>query len=189
VLAYCGLRSLGGPSGQPTPNHTSGPTTAAGANGTGSSAAATTGTAAGTKLKIVGATGFDPQGDGSEDNSLAPKAYDNKPTSGWTSDTYRTAKWGGLKKGVGLRLDLGSPRTVHTATLRIGGTGAAIELLAVNGSSLSGSTVLAKQSNVSGSVTLTVTSPTSSQYVVIWFTTPGQFAGGYRAEVDDVQLR
>ena len=61
------------------------------------------------QLKIVGATGFDPQGDGSEDNSLAPKAYDSKPTSGWTSDTYRTANWGGLKKGVGLRLDLGQP--------------------------------------------------------------------------------
>jgi hypothetical protein len=189
VLAYCGLRSLGGSSGHPAPNHSSGPTTTAGSTGTGASASATTGSAAGAKLKIVGATGFDPQGDGSEDDSLAPKAYDSKLTSGWTSDTYRTAKWGGLKKGVGLRLDLGSPQTVHRATLRIGGTGADIELLAVDGSSLSGSTVLAKQSNVSGPVTLTVTSPTSSRYVVIWFTTPGQFGGGYRAEVDDVQLR
>ena len=49
--------------------------------------------------------------------------------------------------------------------------------------------MLAKQSNVSGAVTLTVTNPKSSRYVVIWFTTPGQFSGGYRAEVDDVQLR
>ena len=40
-----------------------------------------------------------------------------------------------------------------------------------------------------GSVTLTVAQPISTRYVVVWFTRPGQFSGGYRAEVDDVVLR
>jgi hypothetical protein len=137
----------------------------------------------------VAAKGFDPQGDGSENDSQASKAYDSKKSSGWTSDTYRSASWGGLKKGLGLRLDLGSSKTVSGATLTIGGSGAKIQLLSVTGSSLSGSTVLAKKSDASGTFTLTLAQPAQTRYVVVWFTTPGQFSGGYRAEVDDVRLR
>ena len=38
-------------------------------------------------------------------------------------------------------------------------------------------------------VTLTAATPKNTRYVVIWFTRPGQFNDGYRAEVDDVKLR
>jgi hypothetical protein len=183
VLAYCGLRSLGGPS-QPAPS----PTTPAKA-GTPSASHSTSPSVAAAALKIKAAKGFDPQGDGSENDSQGKLAYDAKTSSGWTSDTYRTPQWGGLKKGVGLRLDLGSAQTVHSATVRIGGSGASIQLLAVTGSTLTGSTVLATSSPGSGAVTLTVTKPTSTRYLVIWFTVPGKFSGGYRAEVDDVRLR
>ena len=151
--------------------------------------ASSPGPAAGAPLEIVGATGFDPQGDGSEGNSLAPKAYDDKPTSGWTSDTYKTRHWGGLKKGVGLRLDLGTRRP---CTARRSGSAAPARRSSCSpytGATLTGSTVLAKRSDASGSVTLTVAHPISTRYVVVWFTTPGQFSGGYRAEVDDVVLR
>ena len=189
LLAYCGLRSFGDSGGSPASSAPSGPAGSPSATTSRPSPSASSGSAAGAPIQIVGATGFDPQGDGSEGNALAPKAYDDKRTSGWTSDTYRTPNWGGLKKGVGLRLDLGHSQTVHSAKLRIGGTGASIELLAVHGSSLTGSTVLAKRSDASGSVTLTVAQPKSTRYVVVWFTRPGQFSGGYRAEVDDVVLR
>jgi hypothetical protein len=195
LLAYCGLRSLGSGSGHPkattpvsSPHSTSGSASGTPSSSS-SSSSSTTAVTAGAPLKIVSATGFDPQGDGQENNSLAKKAYDGDSSSGWTSDTYRSKSWGGLKKGVGLRLDLGHAQTVHSATVTVGGSGASIELLAVNDSSLSGSTVLAKQSNVSGQVTLTVTNPTSTRYVVVWFTTPAPSSGGYRAEVDDVTVQ
>jgi hypothetical protein len=191
LLAYCGLRSLGSGSGHPkaTAPGSSPHSTTTGTSSGPSSSSSSPASVAGAPLKIVSATGFDPQGDGQEDNSLATKAYDSHSSSGWTSDTYRSKSWGGLKKGVGLRLDLGHEQTVHGATVTVGGSGASIELLAVNGSTLTGSTVLAKASNVSGTVTLTAANPTSSRYVVIWFTTPAPSGGGYRAEVDDVTLR
>jgi hypothetical protein len=73
--------------------------------------------------------------------------------------------------------------------VRIGGTGASIQLLAVTGDTLSGSTVLARRSGAEGTVTLTAATPKNTRYVVIWFTRPGSFSDGYRAEVDDVKLR
>jgi hypothetical protein len=192
LLAYCGLRSFGSGSAdqkQPTTAQPSASSPGQATTTPGSSTASSATGGSGAAIAIVSATGFDPQGDGSEDNSLAKKAYDSKTSSGWTSDTYRTKSWGGLKKGVGLRLDLGSAKTVSSATLTIGGSGAKIQLLAVTGSSLDGSTVLAQKSNASGTFTLTVAHPAQTRYVVVWFTTPGQFSGGYRAEVDDIRLR
>lgn len=188
-LAYCGLRSVGGGGGG---NDTLPviPTGGATATATGTSSAVTSSAPpSGGKLKIQRAQGFDPQGDGSEKESLTKLAYDAKASTGWTSDTYRSPTWGGLKKGVGLRLDLGSAQTVHSATLQIGGTGAKFQLLAVTGDSLSGSTVLGQGRGADGPVTVTFATPRSTRYVVVWFTTPGQFSDGYRAEIDDVSLR
>ncbi len=193
LLAYLGLRSFGGGGGKARPTGAgakpSSSATATPAPSAGASAGAGSGAATGAVLSITSAKGFDPQGDNSEKDNLAKLAYDSKRSSGWTSDTYKNSSWGGLKKGVGLRLNLGSPKTVHSATLRIGGTGAKLQLLAVDGSGLSGAKLLAKSSDASGTLTLTVAKPASTQYVVIWFTTPGKFGDGYRAEVDDVQLR
>jgi eukaryotic-like serine/threonine-protein kinase len=197
LLAYCGLRSFGSHDNSDsggTSSHASTtkpsttPSTSPSGSPSSSSGAATT-PASGVRLKIQSGKGFDPQGDGTENDGQAQLAFDKKASTGWTSDTYRSAAWGGLKKGVGIRLDLGSPQTVHTATVTIGGTGATVELRAVAGSSLTGSTVLAQKSHASGTFTFTVDSPVSSRYYVIWFTKPGQFSGGYRAEVDDVTLR
>ena len=188
VLAYFGLRSFGSsddtpanqvPSGS-SPSKTSAPT---------ASASGTAAQPAGAPLTITKASGFDPQGDVSEKDNMAKLAIDSKTSTGWTSDTYRSPTWGGLKKGVGLRLDLGSDQAVHSTKLVIGGTGAAIQVLAVTGDTLSGSTVLAKKSLAEGTFSLTFAKPATTRYVVIWFTTPGKFSGGYRAEVDDVELR
>jgi eukaryotic-like serine/threonine-protein kinase len=194
LLAYCGLRSFGSGDGNKTggaqPSRTAGASASPSGSGSSSgSSSATSGSTPGALLRIQKASGFDPQGDGSEKESLTKLAYDAKPSTGWTSDTYQSTAWGGLKKGVGLRLDLGSAKTIHSAQLRIGGTGATIQLLAVTGDSLSGSTVLAQRAGVQGAVTLTVTKPVATRYVVIWFTKPGRFNDGYRAEVDDVRLR
>jgi hypothetical protein len=197
LLAYCGLRSFGShdnsdssgtSSHAPTTKPSTTPSTSPSGSPSSSSSTATA-PATGVRLKIQSGKGFDPQGDGTENDGQAQLAFDKKASTGWTSDTYRSAAWGGLKKGVGIRLDLGSPQTVHTATVTIGGTGATLELRAVAGSSLTGSTVLAQKSHASGTFTFTVDSPVSSRYYVIWFTKPGQFSGGYRAEVDDVTLR
>jgi hypothetical protein len=189
LLAYFGLRSLGSsgggtPAGSSTPRASSSSTASAG----GSSSA--TAPATGGVLRISKASGFDPQGDGSEKDNLAKFAYDSKTSTGWTSDTYKSPAWGGLKKGLGLLVDLGADKTVHSATLTIGGQGAKISIYALTSKdTLTGATVLARKSGAEGTFTLTFAKPATTQYVSIWFSTPGKFNDGYRAEVDDVRLR
>jgi eukaryotic-like serine/threonine-protein kinase len=52
---------------------------------------------------------FDPQGDDGEehpDEAEAGFVFDGDPTTSWSSVTYNTPEWGGLKDGVGLILEL-----------------------------------------------------------------------------------
>jgi serine/threonine-protein kinase len=61
-----------------------------------------------TQATITGSIGFDPVGDGEEhpEEAEAGYAFDNDPSTSWSSETYRSADWGGLKPGVGLILEL-----------------------------------------------------------------------------------
>lgn len=189
LLAYLGLRSLGSGGGG-TPTGRSTPIVSSSSSASASASRSATAPATGALLRISKASGFDPQGDGSEKDNLAKLAYDSKTSTGWTSDTYKSPAWGGLKKGLGLLVDLGGDKTVHSATLRIGGQGAAISVYALTSKdSLTGSTVLARRSGAEGTFTLSFAKPATTQYVAVWFSTPGRFNDGYRAEVDDVRLR
>jgi hypothetical protein len=61
-------------------------------------------------LRPVSATTFDPFGDGGENDSTAPYAFDGDPSTAWRSENYFD---GSLhKQGVGLVFDLGERRTV-----------------------------------------------------------------------------
>ncbi|MGH8901786.1 MAG: protein kinase domain-containing protein [Egibacteraceae bacterium] len=77
------------------------------------------GGAAGTAmpLKIVGASSFDPQADGEENESQVRAVYDADPRSAWRTDGYNTVEFGGLKSGVGFYVDLGASRAITAATL------------------------------------------------------------------------
>ena len=134
LLAYCGLRSIGQQQRRPDPGPGRPEPHAARSRRRPQQPPRRRAPARRPVLRCASSrrSGFDPQGDGSEKESLTKLAYDAKPSTGWTSDTYQSTAWGGLKKGVGLRLDLGSAKTVHSAQLRIGGTGATIQLLAVD---------------------------------------------------------
>ena len=74
-------------------------------------------TRAATTFAILSATGFDPEGDGAERNGEAPRVFDGKDNTFWSSEGYASPNLGGLKKGVGLRLDLGQNRNVSTVKL------------------------------------------------------------------------
>ena len=186
LLAYCGIRGLGDNAfitdPRPTPTSTPAPTPTA----TASSAAPTATTSA--PVRVASVTAFDPQGDGSEKDSLAARAIDGDPATSWTSDTYRSQTFGGLKKGVGLLLDLGAPTPVRSVSVAVGGSGSTLELRKANGDTLEGSTVVAKASATSGTLTLTPGSPVTSRYFVLWFTTAAGSDGGYRVVVNEVSV-
>ena len=187
LLAYCGIRGLGdnafvaGP--RPMPSVTPTPTAPPAATPTAAPVA---------PVKLAAVTAFDPQGDGEEKDSLVRLALDGDPTTSWTSDTYRSPTFGGLKKGVGLLLDLGAPASVRSVAVAVGGSGSTLELLSATGNTLEGAKVVAKAGNTSGTasgtLSLTPASPVTSRYFVLWFTTAPSRDGGYRIEVNEVSV-
>jgi hypothetical protein len=188
AIAKCGLSGLGdnafvdrsGPSSSPTPSATTG------AEPTESSAPPTT--TAAEPVRIAAASSFDPQGDGEEKESLAAKAIDGDRGTAWTSDAYKSATFSGLKKGVGLRLDLGSEVEVHAVTVTVPTSGTDLELRTASGDSLQGSDVVAKADGVDGTVTLTPGSPVTTRYLLLWFTKAVEDADGYRVAISEVTV-
>ena len=82
-------------------------------------------------LQITGVRTFDPQGDppNDENNSEAKLAVDGNPETRWRTVKYLgNPKLGGLKRGVGLIVDLGKPVPVNTVDLRLSGNGTNVEI-------------------------------------------------------------
>ena len=71
-------------------------------------------------LKIVGVQDYDPEGDGHESHNQVAAIFDNNVATVWSTELYRDRDVGGLKSGVGLVLDLGSPKTVRTVEVVTG---------------------------------------------------------------------
>jgi len=72
----------------------------------------------GTDVTLRGVTAYDPPpGDGKEHDAQARLATDGNPTTFWSTETYATPAFGGLKDGVGLVLDAGSAVALHTVTV------------------------------------------------------------------------
>jgi hypothetical protein len=144
---------------------------------------------AGAPFPIVGATGFDPQGDNGERNSEAPRVFDGNPATFWSSEGYSTPAFGGLKKGVGVVADFGQPRKVSTVTLVLPTT-SDLTVYVSSKPSLDGATPVGTSSGKNGTVTVTAPSPATGQYLIVWFTKISQASGGrFRATLAEVSAR
>lgn len=60
---------------------------------------------------------FDPVGDHHENDAAAANVVDD-PATGWQTEHYRDASFGGLKPGVGLYVELDQPSTLDTLTIQ-----------------------------------------------------------------------
>jgi hypothetical protein len=185
-VGYRGLRGLG--SGTGASSSTSGSTVSAppvavpskpGPNGS-----------AGVKaISIVSATGFDPEGDQSENNSQAARVFDGNPATAWTTELYTTAEFGNLKKGVGLLLDLGQPRSVHQISIDLGVGPVDVTAYAATGASLAGTTVIGTANSASGRIQLkAATAMPQDQYVIVWFTKLAPDGGQFGASISEIAL-
>jgi hypothetical protein len=144
---------------------------------------------AGAPFPIVGATGFDPQGDNAERNGEAPRVFDGNPATFWSSEGYASPAFGGLKKGVGVLVDLGQPRKVSTVSLVLP-TASDLTVYVSSKPSLDGAIPLGTSSGKSGAVTVTAPSPATGQYLIVWFTKISQASGGrFRATLAEVAAR
>ncbi|MGZ4549914.1 MAG: protein kinase family protein [Blastococcus sp.] len=146
--------------------------------------------AAGSPVKIVAATVFDPQGDGqSENDRQAPFSYDGNPSTAWKTLEYRgSAAFGNLKKGVGIVYDLGSPKSLSAVTLSSLQPGAALEIRtgADPHGTLDSFAPVASGTVKAGTTDFTFSKPVTSRYVLVWITGLVPSNGAYSADLAEV---
>ena len=120
-----------------------------------------------------------------DDPQRAALAIGGDPGRPWISQWYATARFGALKSGTGLLLDMGRPVTVASVRLSLAShSGADIQLRAGSKPVPAWLPQVASASNAGGTVRLQPGSPAHVRYVLIWFTKlPPDNAGTYRASV------
>ncbi len=137
-------------------------------------------------LAILKVEAYDPEGDGAENNNLTPKTYDGDTSTGWNSENYRTDAFGGLKKGLGLVVDLGPNKKPQAVQLDIPQT-VDLEVYLGPDAGLEGAKKVGEKADAKGSVEFAVPDDVAGQYIIIWYT--GLHAddqGKRRAWLDEV---
>lgn len=138
---------------------------------------------------VLSATGFDPAGDGAERNGEAARVFDGKDNTFWSSEGYASANLGGLKKGVGVRLDLGQNRDVTTVKLVLPNASDVTVYVGDDRESLDSAKEVGSSKGKSGDVTLTAPAAVKGQFVFVWFTSVTQVSDGrFRATLAEVTV-
>lgn len=191
VVAYFGTRGLGDGISVPNPKPKSTSTAAIAPPATAApTQGAPTESAGGQPIAILSATGFDPQGDGQENNFQAPRVYDGNLSTAWSSEGYASANFGGLgKKGLGVLLDLGQPTSVNQVTIDLGNGPVDITVYAATKNSLDGATVIGAATDASGRIQIKAAAAmTKTQYVIVWFTKLALDGGRFRSSISEIAL-
>ncbi|MGJ6981622.1 protein kinase family protein [Aestuariimicrobium soli] len=155
------------------------------------------------KLPIAKVDDFDPEADGGnteENPNLIALAWDGKPSTAWTTLTYRgNPKLGGLKPGVGLVVDLGQPVAVGAVKLTLQGQPTAVALYVPQGNASSVTTPdmttverwkqVANNGSAGTSVTLKPATPVTTRFVLVYLTSlPKVDEGRYRAAIAEMEV-
>ena len=167
----------------------------------GSAESAAPPSAAAGPIAITGAREFDPQGeDKSENPDEVAFAYDKDPQTRWRTVQYlRNPKLGGIKRGVGLVLDLGTAQPVREVGLTLSGTGTSVELRVPVDDPAGATTppmtsdedwrTVAKQSQAGRTATLQPAEPVTTRYVLVYLTSLPKEGGGYRGGIFEAEVR
>jgi serine/threonine protein kinase len=148
-------------------------------------------------LRIAGVTDLDPppDGNGEENSDMTALAVDGDPSTAWqTLEYYRNARFGNLKDGVGLVVDLGRPQQIAVVQVTVQGSPTSFEILAApEGSSLPtdvGSLRrVATAGDVDGRTNLRLDEPVTTQYVVVWLTSLPPDGDAYRGRIAEIVVR
>lgn len=139
---------------------------------------------------VVATSDYDPLGNGAENADRTPLAVDGDPATAWPTQTYFDPLE--LQKaGVGLLLDLGSPRPVSELDLTLLGSPADVEVRVAPETAAAvpdtpeGFIQVARVTDASTSQTVEV-EPRTSRWVLIWFTRLPTVADGWRGGVSEV---
>jgi putative peptidoglycan lipid II flippase len=153
-------------------------------------------------LTIAGARTFDPQGDppNDENNGEAKLAVDGNPQTRWRTVKYLgNPKLGGLKRGVGLIVDLGKPVPVSAVNVRLSGNGTNLDVRVPKtdpasvskpptGSDSQWRTV-GKQAKATSSAAISLKDPVTTRFVLVYLTSVPKEGSGYRGGIYEVEVR
>jgi serine/threonine-protein kinase len=138
--------------------------------------------ATGVSPQVVGVSDFDPEGDKTEHPETTDAAVDGDPGTAWTTERYDSTAFGGLKSGVGLRLDLAQPADVSSVEIDTteGGWSAEVYVADAPGDSLTAwGSPLGSVEDAGSNARIEPGGTASGSAVLVWFTrlpTSGQVA-------------
>jgi len=134
---------------------------------------------------------FDPApGDGQESPDKVRNAVDQDPSTAWVTDRYSTSRFGGLKTGVGLLVDLGAPTAVSSVQVQLAVAGAGVELRAADSpaATADGFRLLAQAADAGQLTTLRPPPGERARYWLVWLTSLPQQGSGYREGVSELRF-
>jgi serine/threonine-protein kinase len=148
-------------------------------------------------LRILNASSFDPDGDGTERDDLAPLAIDGAADTKWESEPYRgTADLEAIGKGgVGLEVELARVAPIEAVSLRSGRGGYSVAIYvsaeATSPTALADWTpVVDPRQVLAPRVRLAFRRPVRARHVLLWFTqlAPEPVNDRYGVELSEVQV-
>lgn len=158
-----------------------------------------------TTRTISGLKDFDPSADGGNDQENPDElhyATDGNPNTAWHTLTYLgNPKFGGLKPGVGIVVDLGKAVSVGAVQLTLQGEPTGVELLIPQGAGAAAAATapmrtvkqwqaIAQNPAAGTSVTLAPAKPVTTRWLLVYLTTlPQVSAGKYRGGIVQIQVR
>jgi len=136
-------------------------------------------------LDVVSVSAFGPEGTSDGDNpGVASEVLNVATDQPWYTQWYATPEFGGLRPGTGLLLTLDATATVRDVRLVLGSAPGADVQVRVGNSPVVNLPTVASESGLAGTVRLTLTTPATGRYVLIWFTRlPPDGHGHYQADV------
>ncbi|GHB03295.1 protein kinase family protein [Streptomyces termitum] len=144
-------------------------------------------------LAIASASDFDPfpDGNGEENGAAIKNAYDGDPSTFWHTLNYTTAKFGNLKSGVGIVLDLGTAQEIRSVDLLFNGSTDVQVRTAPADASSAPSTASGFTTQASGGGTdlkLALPKPVTTRYVLVWMTKLPMNQGQFRGQLAEVKI-
>lgn len=137
---------------------------------------------------------FDPAGDRQENPDQIRNALDGFPNTTWSTSTYRTERFGGIKGGVGLLLDLGAVRPINRVEVGFSAPGAKVELRVSDtppGTDKDAADrVRLVAAALDGKLVGSLRPPagTRARYLLIWITSLPKDGGGYRVGISELRI-
>jgi len=132
---------------------------------------------------------LDPQGDGEENPDDVGAAVDGDPATAWTTLTYKQQLGpDGLKRGVGLVVDLGQARAVRRIDLTLVGQPSTLSLYLSD--TVPGNpeelTPVGEVDASAASISVDLDEAPIGRYLTVWFTSLPTVNGGYKGGIVDL---